>query len=504
MRARRSAFLPGPRRPPPPAPPAAAAPCAGGTGAFTGPGRTAPGCPRAGAGRLVVAWLVTRALLTVLVLTGQTFGAQQNVRGDLRIYADWASTLGHGGGLPVGDERWQYPPAAAVVFVLPELAHALSALSYRVAFVCLALLVDAAVTVALARRGRDAAWFWTLGLTALGPVALARFDLLPAAAALAAVLAVARGRPGRAGFAIGVGAACKVWPVLMLVALPRPRSWAPLRRLLGGLVGAVVMFGAVLVATGWWRDAFGFVGAQQARGLQVESVAATPFVLVHMAGGPGPRYSYGSLQFDGPWARAVATACSLTEVVVIVAAALWWWLRAAPPTEWPSAPGLTEAGPSEAGSAGARAVAEVLASRALALVLVVVVTARVLSPQYLVWLLALAAAVIAVRPAGALPGEPGEPGGLGGLGEGAGSRSVRAAARRGGRVAVGLLAVAAVSQLIYPWRYNDVVQGRIVLSVLLVLRNLGMVIVCWWALRAVAGPPPSRRGHPPARPMPPP
>ncbi|WP_225438325.1 glycosyltransferase family 87 protein [Candidatus Frankia nodulisporulans] len=458
----------------------------------------------------MAAWLVTRALLTVLVLTGQTFGAQQNVQGDLRIYADWASTLGHGGGLPVGDERWQYPPAAAIAFVLPELAHALSALSYRVAFVGLALLVDAAVTVALARRGRDAAWFWTLGLTALGPVALARFDLLPAAAALAAVLAVARGRPGRAGFAIGVGAACKVWPVLMLVALPRPASWAPLRRLLGGLVGAVVMFGAVLVATGWWRDAFGFVGAQQARGLQVESVAATPFVLVHMAGGPGPRYSYGSLQFDGPWARAVATACSLTEVVVIVAAALWWWLRAAPPIEWPFAPRwpfapglpfaprLTDAGTSEAGSAGSagsRAVAEVLASRALALVLVVVVTARVLSPQYLVWLLALAAAVIAVRPAGALPGWPGE---------GAGSRPVRAAARRGGRVAVGLLAVAAVSQLIYPWRYNDVVQGRIVLSVLLVLRNLGMVIVCWWALRAVAGPPPSRRGRPPARPMPPP
>ncbi len=454
--------------------------------------RTAPGTARSAARRLAAAWLVTRVVLVVGVLTGQTFGAQQTVQGDLRIYAAWAHQLGHGGGLPIGDERWQYPPAAAVAFVLPELAHSLLVAPYRVAFVALMILVDAVVTARLARHDRGAAVFWVAGITALGPVALARFDLLPAAAALGAVLAVAAGRPGRAGFAIGVGALLKVWPGLLLVALPRPVgrgpgrgpgpdpdpdqgqgwSFAALARVAGGLVIAVAALAVVAALTGWWRDVFGFVGAQRARGLQVEAVAATPFVLAHMAGGPAPTYSYGSLQFDSSAARAVATACSGAEAVVIAAAAVWWWLRARP-----RADGSAE--PDEPAAVGA-----ILAARSLALVTVVVVTARVLSPQYLVWLLALAAAGLAVSPRPApAPGES-----LGRTG-----RLIRGGgpAARDRRLVVGLLAVALLSQVIYPWRYNDVIQGRIVLSVLLVVRNAGLLMVCWWAVRAAAGPRPA-------------
>ncbi|CAO5189941.1 DUF2029 domain-containing protein [Frankia sp. AiPs1] len=480
-----SACLPGSSRPPLAGRSGTVAPPADGPATA----RSAPGSERRAGARLWAAWLVTRALLTVLVLTGQTFGAQQNVQGDLRIYAGWAHALGHGGGLPVGDDRWQYPPAAAVAFVLPEFVHTLSMLSYRVAFVGLALIVDGMVTVALNRRTRAAAMFWVAGITALGPVVLARFDLLPAAAAMGTVLAMARGRPGRAGFHLGVGVLLKVWPVLLLVAVPRPArgpgaggtgrsmpeaagrgaagswSWAGPRRLVGGMLGAATVLGVVLAASGWWRDAFGFVGAQQARGLQVEAVAATPFVLAHMAGGPGPRYSYGSLQFDGPLARAVATACSLAEAAVIILAVAWWWLWTVRRPQGAPTPGATAA---------------TLAERGLALVLVVVVTARVLSPQYLVWLLALVAASLAVGPAADGPGT--RPWGSG---------------RPAGRLATALVAVALVSQVIYPWRYNDVVQGRIVLSVLLVARNLGMIMMCWWALRAAAEPTPLPGRRPP-------
>ncbi|MCM3926287.1 glycosyltransferase 87 family protein, partial [Frankia sp. AiPs1] len=445
--------------------------------------RTGPGAPRPAARRLWGGWLVTRALLVAGVLTGQTFGAQQTVLGDLRIYAGWAHDLGHGGGLPVGDDRWQYPPGAAVALVLPELAHTLSAVPYRVAFVVLMVLADLAVTAALARRDRGAALFWVVGITALGPVALARFDLLPAAAALAAVLAVSRARFGRAGFHLGVGTLLKVWPLLLLVALPVPAG-SPVRwpawlragaaRLVGGLAAALGLLAAVLALTGWWRDVLGFLGAQQARGLQVEAVAATPFVLAHMFGGPAPDYSYGSLQFGGPVARVVATACSVVEAVAIIAAALWWWTRGRSP--------VPDAEPVQTGEAR---VAATLAERALALVVVVVVTARVLSPQYLVWILALVAAGLAVAPPAAP--DSGDSGSSGGGADSAGGpRGPR------GRLPVALLACAALTQLIYPWRYNDLVQGRIVLSLLLVGRNLGLLTVCWWAVRAAAGPPPAR------------
>ncbi|CAJ65315.1 Hypothetical protein; putative membrane protein [Frankia alni ACN14a] len=475
-------------------------------------------------------WLLTRTLLVAGVLTGQTFGAQQTVLGDVRIYAGWAHDLGHGGGLPVGDDRWQYPPGAAVALVLPELAHTLSAVPYRVAFVVLTLLADLAVTAALARRDRGAALFWVLGITALGPVALARFDLLPAAAGLAAVLAVSRARFGRAGFHLGVGTLLKVWPLLLLVAIPAPagsparwpaRLRAGAARLAGGLAGAVGLLAAVVALTGWWRDILGFLGAQQARGLQIEAVAATPFVVAHMLGGPAPAYSYGSLQFGGSVARAVATACSLVEGVVIVAAAAWWWTRGRRPAAGPARTGDAADMPDETfraptgearmvstggGGEDPRAMAGTLAGRALALVVVVVVTARVLSPQYLVWILALVAAGLAVAPAAASDAGAagGGGGGVGAAGGGVGSAPAPGLGGRPwglpGRLPVALLACAALTQLIYPWRYNDVIQGRIVLSLLLVGRNLGLLTVCWWAVRAAAGPPPARsRPRPPRR-----
>jgi hypothetical protein len=466
VRADRSLPLPAARRAPG-ARPAVLPPGPGGPDETADTARTGPRAAGPSPGRLWGCWLLTRALLAAVVLTGQMVGTQQNVQGDLDIYAGWARGLAHGGGLPVGDDRWQYPPGAAVAFVLPELAHTLLAVPYRAAFVVLALLADAAVTIALARRDRAAALFWVVGITALGPVVLARFDLLPAAAALGALLAVMSGRAGRTGFGIGVGALLKVWPVLLLVALPRPGARVA-ARLAGGLVTAVAGLAAVVVAAGWWRDVLGFVGAQRARGLQAEAVAATPFVLAHMVGGPAPRYSYGSLQFDSPLARGVATGCSLVEVVVIVAAAVWWWLRASRGTL-----GVTGAAGSASGAGGPGAPPGLVAERSLALVIVVVVTARVLSPQYLVWLLALAAAALAT-----------------------GSRSP---GWWRSRLSGALLAVALLSQIVYPWRYNDVIQGRVVLCLVLVLRNLGLLMVCWWAVRAAAAP----RPGPPPRPRPP-
>ncbi|EIV95238.1 glycosyltransferase 87 family protein [Frankia sp. QA3] len=492
MRADQSAPSAGPPRPPAPEPIAAAGPAA--------TSRTGPGTPGPAVGRLWGGWLLSRALLVVGVLIGQTFGAQQSVLGDLRIYADWAHDLGHGGGLPAGDDRWQYPPGAAVALVLPELAHTLSAVPYRVAFLVLTLLADAAVTAALARRDRGAALFWVVGITALGPVALARFDLLPAAAAVAAVLAVSRARFGRAGFHLGVGTLLKVWPLLLLVAVPAPAgspsrwpAWlrAGAARLVGGLLGAVGLLAAVGALTGWWRDVLGFLGAQQARGLQVEAVAATPFVVAHMLGGPAPDYSYGSLQFGGPAARAVATACTLLEAVAVVAAAVWWWTRARQPAgagaartgEGTVTSGVACVVPPGDAAADPRAMAATLAGRALALVVVVVVTARVLSPQYLVWILALVAAGLAVAPPGATGDAAGTAPAPGSGGRPWGPRA---------RLPVALLACVVLTQIIYPWRYNDVIQGRIVLSLLLVGRNLGLLTVCWWAVRAAAGPPAAR------------
>ncbi len=220
-----------------------------------------------------------------------------------------------------------------------------------------------------------------------------------------------------------------------------------------------MLVAAVLFAAGWWRDSFGFLGAQEARGLQTEAVPATPFVLAHMVGlGPGPVYDWGSFQFGSQAARTVATACSLVEVAVVLGATVCWWRIPR------SSRGATDP-----------------ASRMLALLLVVLVTSRVLSPQYLVWLLAVAAC----RPLWSGPATgTGAPAGFPDTPPTRWTRRT-CSARSHRWITVGLPVICLISLVVYPIRYDDVLAGRVVASLLLVVRNLLLVIVCWVAVREV-------------------
>ncbi|WP_203030153.1 glycosyltransferase 87 family protein, partial [Frankia nepalensis] len=452
-------------------------------------------------------WAVSRAVLLVLALYVHPLGAQHGVDGDLELYAGWGDAFVHGRGLPSGDDTWQYPPGAALVFAVPAAVHALVGLPYRVGFPLFMLALDAAVTAALARRGssrrqdpsdpervgtRAGARVWLLGTTALGPVTLARFDLVPAACVVAGLLALgARADPGRApsggegtrrgprygraGLAAAAGAMVKVWPAFLLVACGRPAAGPsglrpaggptararpplpPLARLAAGALAAAAVVVVLLAAAGATGDLLGFLRAQQARGLQLEAVPATVFVVARMFGaGQSARYSYGSSQFDEPAARAIATACSLVEVGAVAVAVLVWWAR-------PRA------------ADGAR-----VSDRLLALLLVVLVTSRVLSPQYLIWALAVAAAGVALRERAVdRPGDAplaAAPAARPGAG--------RSGSHRGTLVL--LLVAAVISQVVYPWRYNDVIQGRVVASLLLVARNLLLLAACWRAVRLIA------------------
>lgn len=418
--------------------------------------------------RLWTTWAVSRVVLVVLAIVGREIGAQHSVLGDVRLYAQWAAGMVHGHGLPNADVRWQYPPGAAFVLAGPGvLARAVGGaeIGYEIGFFIEILAVDLAVTAALARRSGRAARFWTVGIIALGPVALARFDVAPAALAVAALLALqpvpgrepaGRARWGWFGFAAGLGTAVKVWPVLLLV-VARPPGRRELARLAGGLLAAGAVLVAALAAMGALGGAATFTGAQRARGLQLEAVAALPFVVAHVVGaGPGAAYGQGSEQFSSAAARTVASACSVAEAVVIVAVALWCW--------WPR----------RGGGAGELAG---LADRALALLLVVMLTSRVLSPQYLVWALAVAA----VRPALL---EPAGPGGRPGVG------------RRDAAVTRLLLGACLLSLVIYPVRYQDLIDGRVTATLLLVARDLVLLALAVLAVLAVRAAPAGRPGGP--------
>lgn len=378
---------------------------------------------------LLAGWVLTRAFLLAAPQVW-LYPHGPSATGDVRLYAQWSATLADAR-FPVGDPSWQYPPGAALLLVVPRL---ISGAHYAGTFQMLMLLIDAGVTALLAARIRRGGswggpWLWVGGIAALGPVAINRFDLVPAALVLAALLWPAR--PRLAGVLLGIGAVVKVWPVLLLGATTaRARALAA-----AAAVGGVSLL--VLLAEGGLPEAFDFLGNQRARGLQVETLAATPFMLARALGVPSLQIvnEYGAFQVVGP---GVGTAVTLSTLATLVVLAGYL--------------GLARHRPGDV-------------ALGLAALLAVVLVARVLSPQYLVWVLAVAAVLAS--------GAPG-------------------AARRVGWL---LFAAAALSQWVYPIAYGSLLAGDLPATLLLTLRNALLVAAAWEAFRARRAPVPAQAGR---------
>lgn len=316
-------------------------------------------------------WLSTRALIVAEV----GFWATPHPHfEDVERYATWSHTLTSDGAFPGGD-AWQYPPGAGLLMLLPRILPG----SYGEAFVGLMLVVDFIGFVLLARLGRRAGndtgvWVWLLGMPLLGTFAVLRFDLVPTVIAIAALLVVHR-RPQWFGALVGLGAVIKLWPVLVLFG-----EWDR-QRLTRSVLAAVAAIALVFVVSAIaFGGATGFLSHTGGRGLQEEAVATIPWQLGQIVSGdPYPReIRFGAWEVASPAADAVATLLRWLTFAVLAAAAAWWLARA------------------RAIRAGCSRLAESAVSRdfVFTVVLLVVITSPVLSTQYMVWLLGLAAVVL--------------------------------------------------------------------------------------------------------------
>lgn len=316
-------------------------------------------------------WLATRALIVAEV----GFWATSHPRlQDVGNYATWSHVLTGEGAFPSGD-AWQYPPGAGLLMLVPRILPG----SYGEAFVGLMVLADLAGLVLLARLARRSdndtgVWVWLLAMPLLGTFAVLRFDLVPTVIAIAALLVVHR-RPQWFGALAGLGAAVKLWPVLVLFGEWDGRRL--LRSVLAALAALAVVFAASAIAFG---DPVGFVSHGGDRGLQEEAVATIPWQLEEIVSGdPYPRaIRFGAWEVATPTADGVATALGWLTLAALAAAAAWWW-------RWRQR--IRE---------GCERLADAAVSRdfVFTVVLLVVVTSRVLSTQYMVWLLGLAAVVL--------------------------------------------------------------------------------------------------------------
>jgi Glycosyltransferase family 87 len=316
-------------------------------------------------------WLSTRALIVAEV----GFWATPHPRfEDVNNFEAWSHVLTTEHAFPGGD-AWQYPPGAGLLMLLPRLVP----VGYGEAFVGLMLLVDLVGLVLLARLGRRSGndtgvWVWLLGMPLLGAFAVLRFDLVPTVIAIAALLVIHR-RPQWFGALVGLGAAIKLWPVLLLFGeWDRPRL---LRAVLSALAVVALVFATSAIA---FDDSAGFLSHTGGRGLQEEAVATIPWQLDQIVSGePYHReIRFGAWEVATPTAATVATLLQWLTLAALAAAAAWWWRRA------------------RAIRDGCEQLAEAAVSRdfVFTVVLLVVVTSRVLSTQYMVWLLGLAAVVL--------------------------------------------------------------------------------------------------------------
>ena len=122
--------------------------------------------------------------------------------------------------------------------------------------------------------------FWLLFVFLLGSLSYLRFDLIPAVLAGGALLA-ARRRPALTGALTGLGAAIKLWPALLIAAF---LSYRPDRKP-AGIAFVVVGFGlaAVSLLAGGWARLVSPLTWQSGRGLQIESIWATPLMVARAA-----------------------------------------------------------------------------------------------------------------------------------------------------------------------------------------------------------------------------
>lgn len=316
-------------------------------------------------------WLLAAAFMTVQV------GFWDNVYGteleDVNSYLGWSDFMVVNHALPVED-TWQYPPGAAFLMLIPRLGW-----DFGEAFIALMLIFDLAGLILLAflarRTKRDAGvWVWLLAMPLLATMPVLRFDLVPTVFAMAALVVIHR-RPAWFGALAGIGAMVKVWPIVVLLG-----EWNRRRLLIAvaaAAATAALMFGVAGIAFG---DQTGFLSNQEARGLQVEAVAASPWQLRQAITGELPHVvqRFGTNEVGSGPADTVSASLKWVSLGILIAAAAWWWGR------------------DRAIRRGRKdlTLPEVSRDFIFTLVLWLVVASRVLSPQFMIWLLGLAAVVL--------------------------------------------------------------------------------------------------------------
>ncbi|CAN5224224.1 glycosyltransferase family 87 protein [soil metagenome] len=338
------------------------------------------------------------------------------------------------------DSVWVYP----VLALVPMFAATLFGPDqYGSTWLTMIMLLDAVAFGFVTGWGRArertaVGWWWVGFLFLLGPIALARIDSVTVPLALVGVTLIAT-RPRAAAVILAIATWVKVWPAALVGAalIALKDRWRILTAVL--VVSAVIIIMAVALGSG--LNVFSFVTQQTGRGVQVESPIATLWLWQALAGVPGAQVYFDNeiltYQVHGPGIEvAAAVMTPLLALAVAVVALLG--VRA------------TRAG----ASAG-----DLFPPLALALVTTLIAVNKVGSPQFIGWLAVPVVLGLATSAAG----------------HGGSFRFPASLA----------LVIAALTQVLYPYLYLELLYLNPLLLAVLTVRNILEFVLLGWAVLAV-------------------
>jgi hypothetical protein len=323
--------------------------------------------------------LAVGAVLAAIVALART------VEGGPDPFPDYAARI-VGGEIPYRDYPLEYPPLALFPLVMPRILG--GADGYAAAFFTLAAafaLLTGFALLRLARLGwsrlgggtpREALLMYTALALAGIVLVVWRFDLYAAMFAAFATLALAMRHSGWAGAALGLGTMAKIFPAFLMpvffayYAFRRDR--VGLTYLVGGFAFSVAASLAEIILVAGPRQAFSWLSYQNRRGVEIESVHGGLALLGDVLGGPTANigFGFGSYEVTSPLLQPLELPLLMLGVALVVGVVVG---------------GLASFREDMRVHRTVRP--QTLITYVVATLLLIIVTNKVLSPQYMMWIL---------------------------------------------------------------------------------------------------------------------
>ena len=362
------------------------------------------------------------------VLVGENLFAPNGPLGDvLNTYPAWWAFALDGSGFPGLSAAGVYPYLA-----LGPIAIAALGVGWWFAMV---IALDALAVAVLVRRSELATYVWLGFQLALGPIALGRIDAVTVALAIIVVGVVDRA-PRTAATLIAVATWVKVWPIALgIAALRTPRFSIIARWSFTVAIGLAI----VGIVVGDHLSVFSFISEQQGRGIQVEAVAATPWLWDAWSGGNSViafSADIYTFEIEGHGTQMVAELLTTVQVFILLAIVA-----------------MVVVHRRTVGTATGASFGYAL----LAIVALLITVNKVGSPQFVSWLAVPLVAIVVAN----------------------GPRSTTALVALVG-------SIAGLTHVLYPYAYFAFLELRRIPLVLITVRNLAEVALLATALVALA------------------